>query len=309
MLRQGLVHSLPDICVPTLKSCMMELNSLPELSLTLAKRRIDLWRRAIFLFSKTSKEEGPFHKAGYTDFFCEGKSEEKLCPDIFGVSPKYYSICDISMSPQKGGDMKKYTECKPSSYVKSLFISEWNSAGDPFLITDEFELIKLKGYNLIQVIQPGEATLDQVNDETLRKNLLKWNGFISVPPSFQLLAVPESSPEELKAPIAGILKWASTQESVSLEKVVENLLGHLYTSFSLKSKGELRKKVEDIISDLSKLYLKDYLKYNRSEKTFSVDIDPTNWQSKKAFSDKINQWLEIIPIESFFNDESESIDN
>lgn len=99
---------------------MMELIYLPSPSNSSGKRRIELWRRAIFLFDTTEQEEGPFHKAGYKQYWCEGKSEEKLTPDIFGFSEEYYCVCDISMSPQKGENMSKYNNCTPSEYMKSF---------------------------------------------------------------------------------------------------------------------------------------------------------------------------------------------
>lgn len=279
---------------------MMELNYLPDSSDSIGKRRIDLWRRAIFLFCKTEHEIGPFYQAGYEQYYCEGKSEEKLTPDIFGFSNRYFCICDVSISPQKEDEIQEYDNCKPSEYILSIFPSGTarTSTGGPFLITDVFNLTKPEGYNILQVIQPGEATLDNINDTTLKSILENWSGFISVPPSYQIMAVPESTPEELKRPMAAILKWTSSKkEGVSLEEAVQKLLGTLYTSFSKSSRARLRKNIEEIITDLSKGYLEGYLLYDKNEKRFSIQIDETNPISRKAFSERINQWLKIVPIE------------
>jgi len=68
------------------------------------ERRVELWRRAIFLFDKNQHEAGPFYAAGYKDFFCEPKTAEKLTPDIIAFADRFYCILDVSMSDQKGID-------------------------------------------------------------------------------------------------------------------------------------------------------------------------------------------------------------
>jgi len=42
------------------------------------ERRIRLWRRSLFMFTKTSREQGPFHEAGYTDYYFYGEDFENL---------------------------------------------------------------------------------------------------------------------------------------------------------------------------------------------------------------------------------------
>ena len=235
---------------------------------SVAERRINLWRRAIFLFSRTTQEEGPFFTAGYLHYWCEGKSIEKKTPDIFGFSDNFYAVCDISMSPQKGELMQKYHHCTPSDYMKRVLgiSGKVDSNGYPFLITDEYEIAKYPGYNLIQLNGCTEINIELINDPKLNNVLNQWQGFLTVPPSFQLMAVPESTLEELKKPIATILKWATQFEDWnSSEIVVERLLGHLYNSFSLRSKSSLRKSVELILYGLSQRLLKGFLLYNSSE--------------------------------------------
>lgn len=285
---------------------------LPSPYTTKGRRRIELWRRAIFLFDKTDQEEGAFHEAGYKDFFCEGKSKEKLTPDIFGFSDDYYCVCDISMSPQKGEEVAKYINCVPSEYMKSLFPTEKErkSAGYPFLITDEFEVIKNTGYNLLQVYQPGEAIIEKINDVKLNTILNKWMGYISSPPSYGLLAVPESSLDELKSPLATLLKWATQQSDwITFDEIVEKLLGKLYTSFSKKGISLLRKNVAEHISRLNQGMLKGYIALDISNNRFKIDLGGSSHQSRKAFSTKLSEWLELKPIEYFIpNEEADDED-
>ncbi len=173
---------------------------------------------------------------------------------IFGFSDCYYSVCDISMSSQKGEEMQKYQQCTPSDYVKRVIGITQNvdSVGNPFLITDEYGITKHPGYNLIQLNGSTEVTIESIIDNKLKTILNQWQGFLSIPPSFQLMAVPESSLEELKKPISTILKWATQfEEWVSTEIVVERLLGHLYNTFSTKSKRSLRNSVETTLYGLS----------------------------------------------------------
>ena len=261
------------------------------------------------MFTKTSREQGPFHEAGYSDYWCEGKSNEDLTPDIFGFSEDRFCICDLSMSEQKGEDVRKYKECTPTEYIwRSVMGHEKEpiSAGYPFLVTDVVSgLVKRKGYNLIQIDTPVNVEIENLEDKKLEEVLNKWLGFESVEPSFQLLAVPESSPEEIKKPLAGILKWAAAQGNdwISIVTLSERLLGHLYDSFSQKSRGSLNRNVEKMLSNLSKSYLSGYLLIDRNRKMFRIKLDFENYQSRKAFSDKINEWLGIKPIEAYFDDE------
>jgi len=282
---------------------MRGLNYLPSRYNSVGERRIGLWRRAIWLFHRTEKETGPFYLAGYMDYYCEGKSEDGLSPDIFGFSEKFFCVCDVSMSPQKGENMGKYEKTSPSGYIKNLFPSEIErkSAGKPFLITDEESLTKYSGYNLVQVYQPGEASLEQVDDTFLKTELESWHGFTTPPPSYSILAVPESESEEISAPIAGLLKWAADSgQWITSEEIVEKLLGDLYSSISKAGKSQLRSKVEKILYDLHRKILRGYLDYDPSEKRFKITLDPSKNMGYKAFSNKINAWLKIKPIEIYF---------
>jgi hypothetical protein len=288
---------------------MMELNYLPETSESVGQRRINLWRRTIFLFDITPKEEGPFHQADYKQYYCEGKSDEGTTPDIFGFSDYFFCVCDISMSPQKPDDMKKYRTCKPSEYVLTIFpsVKERESTGDPFLITDVISQEETIEYNSIQIGKPSKLTLNNVNDHQLKEILENWSGFSTTSPSYQLMAVPESSQEELKKPLGGILKWASAQSDwIEIDRAVELLLGHLFKSFSPKSRSELRKNVEGLLSDLSKI-LDEYLIYDHSEKRFKIEIDVTKPMSRKAFTERLNHWLDTVPLEEFADYEIDKI--
>jgi len=285
---------------------------LPSPYSSIGKRRIELWRRAIFLFDRTEIEKGPFFSAGYQDFWCEGKSKEKLTPDVFGFSKDYFCICDISMSPQKGEGMAKYKECNPSEYMKALFPSEEErkSAGFPFLITDELELKKIEGYNLLQVYEPGEAVIENIADENLKKILEKWMGFFSSPPSYGLLAVPESTFEELKSPLSTVLKWAAAQQEwITYEEIVQKLLGNLYTSFSDKGRATLRKNIEEHIRLLNRGKLQGFIALDSSNNRFKVILDASSQQSRKAFSSKISNWLNLKPIEYFIPSREEDQDS
>jgi len=289
---------------------------LRETKKSIGENRINLWRKAIFLFSKTNQEEGPFFTAGYKQYWCEGKSIEKKTPDIFGFSENYYSVCDISLSPNKGEEMEKYEVCTPSEYIMRVLAitGELKSSGYPFLITDKFNLNKYSKYNLIQINDTCSATIESVNDPKLEVSFSNWQGFLTIPPSFQLMAVPESSMEELKKPVATVLKSAAlSKDWIQTEYFVEKLLGHLYESFSQSSRGKLRKSVESILRDLARSHLKGILFIDSKEKSIKVEIDPSNSKSRKSFSEKINEWLEIVPIEHYFyevtNDEEDEIDD
>jgi len=281
---------------------------LPKPEKSIAERRLNLWRKSILLFDALKKHNyiGPFKRAEY-GYYLEGKSQEGLTPDIFGISHSYYAICDISMSPQKGHDMGKYTDCLPSEYIqKTVFPREdglepRSAAGAPFLITDATDLEKVLGYNLVQVFQPGNLFIEQINDEVLKTAFEGWTGIHFPPPSYSLLALPESDKEELKKSIAALLKWAAVfSEPISIEAIIQKLLGDLYTSISKSGRAQLRKNVQSILYDLSKGKLSEYLTITNDN--ININIDTTKPQSRKAFSDRLNDWLEIVPIEIILAD-------
>lgn len=270
------------------------------------ERRVELWRRAIFLFDKNQHETGPFHAAGYKDFFCEPKTAEKLTPDIIGFSGRFFCIVDISMSDQKGIEMKKYETVTLTEYLKTLFpaASERKNCGYPFLVTDLLPATKYPGYNLIQVYQPGSAEIEHLEDEVLLKTFRDWTGFVFPVPSYGILAVPESDEEELKPKLAGIFKKIATDgEEMTSEGIIQLLMGDLYSSFSAKSRANLRKKVENICDYVSDGVLREYTRYDSSNKSIKITVDVSNPQSRAKFSRDIESWLKIIPLSYFVKEE------
>jgi hypothetical protein len=271
------------------------------------ERRIELWRRAIFLFDKSQHEVGPFFKAGYEDFFCEPKTAEKRTPDIIGFSEKFFCIMDISMSDQKGEEMKKYEAVTLTAYLKTLFPSafgERKNGGYPFLVTDLIPTTKYPGYNLIQVYQPGRTEIEYVEDKVLLSSLRDWTGFVFPVPGYGILAVPESDEEELKPKLAGIFKKiAVDEEETTSERIIQLLTGDLYTSFSKNSLANLRKKVENICEMVSNGPLREYAKYDYAKKSIKITIDIFNSQSRAKFSRDIESWLKIVPLSYFVKEE------
>ncbi|MCK4796989.1 MAG: hypothetical protein KAT05_06380 [Spirochaetes bacterium] len=273
---------------------------------SVSERRVELWRRSIFLFDISKKEEGPFHKAGYLDFFCEPKTAENLTPDIIGFSDKFFCVIDISMSDQKGQQMEKYESVTLTEYLKTLFPNsiERINCGYPFLITDLLPTTKYAGYNLIQVYQPGQAEIEKIDDEILLNSLSNWTGFVFPAPSYGILAVPESTEEEIKPKLAGIFKKISVDgNETTSEIIIQLLMGDLYTSFSGKSKANLRKRVERICDTVANGILKEYIKYNPNNKSITISLDVSNAQSRAKFSREIDAWLETTTLYHFIKED------
>ncbi|RCV65520.1 hypothetical protein C5S53_03355 [Methanophagales archaeon] len=268
----------------------------------IGERRVELWRRSIFLFNKSQREVGPFFEAGYKEFFCEPKTVEKLTPDIIGFSDEFFCVLDISMSNQKGQEMKKYESVSLTEYLKTLFPSDVDrkNGGFPFLVTDLLPTTIYKGYNLIQVYQPGQAVIERITDERLLDSLNNWTGFLLPVPSYGILAVPESTEEELKPKLAGIFKKiAADDDEMTSEGVIQLLLGDLYASFSQSSRSNLRKKVENICKLVSDGALSDYAKYDHENKSIQISVDASNPQSRAKFSRSIDSWLKSITFSYF----------
>lgn len=271
------------------------------------ERRVELWRRAIFLFDRSQKEAGPFFEAGYKDFFCEPKTAENLTPDIIGFSEKFFCVMDISMSDQKGEEMKKYETITLTEYLKSLFpssIEERKNCGYPFLVTDLIPATKYPGYNLIQVYQPGRAEIEQIDDDSLLNSLRRWTGFVFPVPSYGILAVPESDEEELKPKLAGIFrKIAVDGEEMTSEGIIQLLMGDLYESFSGKSRANLRRKVEKVCEIVANGPLSEYAKYDGARKSIKISVDVSNAQSRAKLSRDIDSWLKITTFSYFVKEE------
>ena len=276
------------------------------------ERRVELWRRTIFLFDRSQHEAGPFFKAGYEDFFCEPKTAENLTPDIIGFSEKFFCVVDISMSDQKGIEMNKYGNVTLTQHLKSLFpsnIEGRKNCGYPFLVTDLIPTTKYSGYNLIQVYQPGRAEIEHIDDDVLLNSLRDWTGFVFPAPSYGILAVPESDEEELKPKLAGIFKKiAVDEEEMTSERIIQLLTGDLYISFSKNSLANLRKKVENICEMVSNGPLREYAKYDHTKKSIKITIDIFNSQSRAKFSRDVESRLKIVPL-SYFVKEDDVIYN
>ncbi len=276
----------------------------------MGERRVELWRRSIFLFDKSQREVGPLFEAGYKEFFCEPKTAEKLTPDIIGFSDEFFCVVDISMSNQKGHEMEKYENVTLTEYLKTLFPNDADrkNGSSPFLVTDLIPTTRYRGYNLIQVYQPGQAVIERIDDECLLDSLNNETGFVFPVPSYGILAVPESTEEELKPKLAGIFKKiAVDDDEMTSEGVIQLLLGDLYESFSQSSRSNLRKKVENICKQVSDGALSEYAKYDNKKKSIQISVDASNQQSRAKFSRSIDSWLKITTF-SYFPEFGDSYD-
>ena len=74
---------------------------MPDAADELRERRLNLSRRAIALFDRTTMEEGPFHAADYRDFVLEPKLDNDSLPDIIRASTERFVSCKLSVSPTK----------------------------------------------------------------------------------------------------------------------------------------------------------------------------------------------------------------
>ena len=80
-------------------------------------------------------------------------------------------------------------------------------------------------------------------------------------------------------------------------------MGDLYSSFSAKSRANLRKKVENICNYVSDGVLREYARYDSSNKSIKITVDVSNPQSRAKFSRDIESWLKIIPLSYFIKEE------
>ena len=172
---------------------------MPDAADELRERRLNLWRRAIALFDRTTMEEGPFHAADYRDFVLEPKLDNDSHPDIIGASTERFVSCELSVSPTKDlAQLSKYAQGGLTPFLRGLLGGGARTQGAaPFFLTNGSGWKDFPpGVNGINLSPSGSKQLAEISDPNLLTALTSWGGFAHAPPSYSLAAVPESDPSE-----------------------------------------------------------------------------------------------------------------
>ncbi len=279
---------------------------MPENPQRQAEHRLALWRRSIALFDKNTADEGPFHAAGYRDFTLEPKLDNETTPDILGVSPDRFVICELSFSPHKDTEaLRKYVDAGLTPYLRSLHggDQEREPGSAPFYLTPNRALRDFpRDINAINVSPPFDKHLASVDDQELRASLEDWTGFLRPPPNYSLLGLPESDPQELRMPLGGLLKQrAAAGDPLSALEATELLLGDLADSFQPSAKREMSKTIKRLLEQAAS-DLQEYGRWtnSRDRLEFPKPVDSTS--ARKAFDKRLSAWMGTTFIEQWYEE-------
>lgn len=280
---------------------------MPEPADAIRERRLDLWRRAIALFDKTTIEEGPFHYAGYLDFVLEPKLDNDSHPDIIGASISHFVACELSISTSKDlGQLSKYSQGNLTPYLRGLLGGGERTKGSaPFFVTigpgwKEFPA----DVNGINVSRGGSKQLVEIADANLQSSLSSWPGFSRPPPGYSLTAVPESDPSEIMRPLAGVLRLAAAMGTpLSAERAAQHLSGDLWNSFTQGSRRILIDKVAALLEAAGSKFEGDAV-WDSAAKTLKIEA-VSSVPGQKATDRRISAWLGTRPLDEWLGDEEE----
>ncbi len=256
------------------------------------ERRLSLWRKAIALFDKTNQWEGVFHIAGYREWVLEPEMDNKTTPDIVGASDLRFVLCELSASPNKDFLwFDGYERARLTPFLEGLLgVARPEPGAAPFFITTEagFRDIPAR-VNALLVRAPWDRRCPSVADPTLQGALDAWQGFAGPPPSYSFLALPESETQEVKLPLAGILRLrASTGGSLSSKEATELLLGDIADHVPAKGKRKLEETVHKLLGQAAQ-FLKDFARYDNKRRVLRLaEVDSAS--GKKKFSKAVSEW-------------------
>lgn len=279
---------------------------MPDAAQDRGERRLDAWRRSIALFDRTTREQGPFHRAGYTNFVLEPKTEDGRTPDIIGAARDRFVVCDISISPTKETDgLRHYRGSTLTHFLRMRLgtSTEPRMLAAPFYLTPERRLRDFpQDLNAIQLVSPFDRHLGDISDDSLRNALGTWPGFAGPPPNYSLLAVPESELTELKFSVAGVLRQhLATGESAVPDNIAKILLGDRAPDFPPKAIRVLSDKVAALLEQAS-AHLGEYARWDKMTRMLAftnAETIATNATSRVAVANRIAAWLGTPFIEQF----------
>ncbi len=283
---------------------------MPDAADELRERRLNLWRRAIALFDRTTMEEGPFHAADYRDFVLEPKLDNDSHPDIIGASTERFVSCELSVSPTKDlAQLSKYAQGGLTPFLRGLLGGGARTQGAaPFFLTNGSGWKDFPpGVNGINLSPSGSKQLAEISDPNLLTALTSWGGFAHAPPSYSLAAVPESDPSEIMRPLAGVLRLAAaTGVPLSAERAAKHLSGDLWDSFPQSARRILIDKVATLLEAAGSKFEGD-AKWDHAAKELKIET-VSSPSGQKATDRRISAWLGTRPLDEWAGDEADEED-
>lgn len=282
-------------------------------------RRIELWRKAIFLFRKFREIEGPFHMAGVDQFLIEQKivGLRGSKPDIIGWRVGREGKTDLPIvfeltldsGKSKKDQIERYAGITPEM-ISPIGI-ETDSGPTVIIGTPTKYQFDDDCCNLIlgDVLTSVGSSL--IVDSNLRNAIDEADGALDLVhiPEIHFTIVPESHGRELRRGISSVIiqqfRPISSEEGFSAEEITEECLDFIAGHIEKKERKALTKKVDRELRALSEL-LKDYIyvedgRYHLTDKGKRVHSNP---KSMEAVANTIMSWSNQKRIEDFDTQES-----
>ncbi len=281
---------------------------MPDGPQRIAERRLSVWRLAYALFDRGTSWEGPFHSCGYHDPVIEPTLDNGKGPDMLAANENFFALLEISSSANKDfASAREYSSGGLTPFLRTRIGDRPRKpAGAPFFVTTESGIRSFPpDMNAIRVSSPVETYLSRVEDSNLRESLTAWTGFPIPVPSYSLLALPESDPEEIRLQLGGILKKIATEGGeIPARKLADMLLGDLSDAVTDSAKARLTKNVATLL-EIAASKLDPYVSWLSQSRSVKVEKVESS-QGRAAFSRAISEWAQVPFLESFSHYESES---
>ncbi len=271
---------------------------------SLSESHLELWRKAIFLFTKYTSQEGPFYSAGYRKFLIEygitGPSGKPRKIDIVAWDPQssdastpYYAL-ELTTNPEakKIEQLEDYSEADPREFYRVGIQSERSPTA--ILVTSSY----LGGHDefcqlvLGDVLEP--KNLEKLSDPVLSKTLSEKKVDLTHVPQTSFTIVPESKNRELKLGMVDplMLVFGPKYESFTAETIADLALDFISEDIDFKQKKELIQRINELLFELSKSLLKGYLDvdhrtYTPTERGRNVVGHPN---SREMFQTNLMKW-------------------
>ena len=285
------------------------------------RNRLSVWRRTMVLFHKYRRLdgvfEGPFRKAGYDTYIIEHHISAKpgsgiksdLTPDIiaWNYDQGKAVVVDITTNPlnhdEKVTQLVKYRDKMNIADIRT-FGGPINAKYDVLLSHQDYYEKDIPFCDLV-VGKPGEPglvqvkNLDRLSDDVLSASLkdFQLNQLSDHVPEIGIALLPEMEGPEIRVALSAIilsLFKPGSDGAMSAEEFTRLGLERLYDRVTPYEFNDLVKKVVAELNSLME-YVDKYLEYNGKTEKYSVTKKgksvSTNYNSKKAFMYRLNEWI------------------
>ncbi len=275
-----------------------------SLSLPAQITKLGLWRFALRLFHRSSvpvEWEGPFHKAGFSDYRIEERVYDRhskpITPDISSVSLRAFAVVELTTgSESKSTKIARYATVNLSSLANIGLVLP---AGNPQAIPIVVRVHEGVPDNCTQVIY-GETIklrdVELITDSSLRDALRHLDGQPRVyAGQIDMAFCSESSLEEIRNGLLDQIKsiLITPGKRLSPHDMVMEGLGIASSHISSRAKESLVEKVRtsmDVLARGPRGRLTKYLQYTDGEYSSRLSKRPQG-KTLEAIEERLDDWI------------------